>query len=132
MSVTTTSVETVGAVLARANPNDYFDAVRLALGPWIEEDSGVISAASTYKLAYKTNEIEWAQIVASGTAGSLGWYTVGNKDATPAIPSAAGKADGVASLGADGQTITWPNTVTHVLVRYRPATKLLAEKFANT
>lgn len=63
------------------------------------------------------------QLVASGTAGSLGSYILGDVAATPAIPAGgANVTPGVARLSDDGKTITFPNTVTAFTFTYYPRT----------
>lgn len=65
------------------------------------------------------------QLVASGTAGSLGSYILGDVAATPAIPAGgASVTPGVARLSTDGKTITFPNTVTAFTFTYYPRTEL--------
>lgn len=61
------------------------------------------------------------QLVASGTAASLGAYILGDVAATPAIPAGgASVTPGVARLSDDGKTITFPNTVTAFTLSYMP------------
>lgn len=61
------------------------------------------------------------QLTASGTAGSLGAYILGDVAATPAIPAGgANVTPGVARLSDDGKTITFPNTVTAFTLSYMP------------
>jgi len=62
------------------------------------------------------------QLIASGTAGSLGTYVLGPVTATPAIPAGGAQVTtGVARLSDDGKTITFPNTVTAFTLLYYPA-----------
>ncbi len=62
------------------------------------------------------------QLIASGTAASLGTYVLGPVTATPAVPtSGAQLGAGIARLSDDGKTITFPNTVTAFTLLYYPA-----------
>lgn len=66
--------------------------------------------------------VKTLRITASGTAGSVGPYVVGDAGVTPAIPPTAtayaGAAVGLAKLSDDGKTITFPNTVTAFTLEY--------------
>lgn len=62
------------------------------------------------------------RVTASGTAGSLGVYAIGDSGATPAIPAGgAGVTTGVAALGDDQVTLTFPNTITGFVIEYYAA-----------
>ena len=78
--------------------------------------------------------IESLQLVASGTAGSLGSYILGDVSATPAIPAGgANVTPGVARLSDDGKTITFPNTVTAFTFSYFPRSEVaLNSEFATS
>lgn len=121
---TATKLNTVKNVLDNANPNDIHAALQqLQLGTLlsrIEEDSGAITASATYKLTKKAAMVCSARVVTSGTAGSVGSYLVGDSASTPVAPAAANTQPGVARLGTDDQTLTFPNTVTRVVVVYLP------------
>ncbi len=86
----------------------------------IEEDTGTISAIDHIVLNYPASSIESIRVVTSGTAGSVGGYLAGDSGCTPAIPAAAGQAGGLAKVGTDRKTITFPNTVTRVITKYKP------------
>ena len=58
------------------------------------------------------------RVVASGTAGSVGCYIVGDAGATPCVPNAANTQPGVASLSDDGKTLTFPNMITAFTLIY--------------
>jgi hypothetical protein len=61
------------------------------------------------------------RVTASGTAGSLGVYGIGDDGATAIVPpGGAGAAMGIAKLSDDGKTLTFPNTITGFVLIYRP------------
>jgi len=61
------------------------------------------------------------RVTASGTAASVGTYILADSAATPLLPpGGANTAVGIASLSADGKTITFPNTVTAFIISYMP------------
>lgn len=135
MPSTTTKADTLKEVLTKADPNQLPDAFRqIDLGAMLagkEYDSGTITASATVVLPEEAAIVQSARIVTSGTAGSVGTYLVGDSGATPVIPTGgASLAPGIAKIGTDRRTITFPNTVTRVVVRYLPMKTLLANKFA--
>lgn len=86
-----------------------------------EEDSGTITASATYELDYQAAAIQSIRVVTSGTAASVGTYFPGDPTVTPLLPpGGASTAVGIASVGTDRRTITFPNTVTRVIVVYNP------------
>ncbi len=125
---------TLASELNRADPNDLPDMLRkVALGTLLaiqEYDTGTITAAATVAIPGGALLVQSARVVSSGTAASLGNYLASDSGATPATPVSGSDAtpNGVASLAADGSSITFPNTVTRVVIRYikKPATALTA------
>ncbi len=121
---TTTVQETLQTILSKANAQDIADALKqVDLGSMfagLEEDTGTITDIASIVLKKEAAFIESIEVVSSATAGSVGLYHPGRHDATPAVPAAAGKGGGVATVGADRKTITFPNTVTRVITRYKP------------
>jgi len=132
--MTTTFKETLLTALNDANLNKLADVfAKIDLGTILnvtEYDTGTIPASATVALPGGALLVQSARVVTSGTAGSVGPYHVSDAGATPAVqPTAtayAGAAIGLASLSADGTTLTFPNTVTRVVVRYikKPAVAL--------
>jgi hypothetical protein len=137
MASTVTEVQTLKAVLDDANPNKIADALqKVKLGSILDKvDTGdqTITAAASFTLpnSGKALIVESCEVGASGTAASVGFYAVVPTGATEATPAAAGKGGGVATISADGTTITFPNTVTQVRVVYLAApAEDLGEEFA--
>lgn len=136
MPTTTTAVETLKVNLTKAVPDELPDALRqVDLGNLLtvkEYDTGTITASATVALPEEALMVQSARIVTSGTAGSVGSYLVSDSSATLAIPTGgASLAPGVAKIGTDNKTITFPNTVTRAVIRYVPGSKTaLATKFA--
>jgi hypothetical protein len=118
MAGSVTQNQTVGFNLDQGTPARMLTAAaRVHLATMLTPvDTGdvTVSAAAAVVLPNSgaANIVESCEVVASGTAGSLGWYTV--------VPSTAGQGDGIATISADGTTITFPNTVTQYRVRYLP------------
>lgn len=129
-----TQNQTVKFALNSGNPARQSAALqRVQFGTMLEMvDTGdvtvVAAAAVTLPNSGAADRIESVEVVASGTAGSLGYYQA-IPGATPAVPAAAGKGGGIATLSDDGTTITFPNTVTQYRVRYfpRPAVTLTSD-----
>lgn len=128
------TTKTLASELNRADPNDIADMLRkVALGTLldpVEYDSGEISASATVDLPDPgALMVQSARVVTSDTPASVGCYLVADHSATPFLPTAAGERPGVAALSVDGGTLTFPNTVTRVMVRYipKPATALTTE-----
>jgi hypothetical protein len=113
--MTVTNPNTLQKIMDGKSPSDI--GIGLAT---IEEDSGTISAATTYKLNYPATSIDSIRVVTSGTAGAVGVYHASDSGVTPLAPYTAGGGGGVCKVGTDAQTLTFPNTVTRVIVRYRP------------
>lgn len=81
------------------------------------------------------NLVKTLRVTASGTAGSLGTYIIGDAGSTPIVPpGGAGVAVGIATISDDGKTITFPNTVTAFTIEYmpRPAVSLDTAYAAST
>lgn len=126
--MTATKTPTLKDLLNDANDQTLARALRaLGLGDMIdpaEWDSGTISASATVQPPGGCRTIQSIRVVTSGTAASVGTYLGGDSGVTPLLPpGGASTAVGIASVSADGTTITFPNTVTRVIVRY---TKLAA------
>jgi hypothetical protein len=126
MAGSVTQNQTVGFNLDQGTPARMLTAAaRVHLATMLTPvDTGdvTVSAAAAVVLPNSgaANIVESCEVVASGTAGSLGWYTVVPTGAVEAVPSTAGQGDGIATISADGTTITFPNTVTQYRVRYLP------------
>jgi len=124
MSNTKTSSLTIQGALDNAVPTVFEAALNmLDLGTMLtntEYDTGTVSASATVVLPYEAAFVQSARVVTSGTAGSLGSYVVADSAATPVAPPSASTQPGVASIATDRKTITFPNTVTRVVVRYLP------------
>lgn len=123
--------KTLKSELNRADLNSIADMLRkVQLGTMFEIqewDSGTITAAATIDIPGGALLVQSAQVVTSGTAASVGHYLPGNSSSTPLLPpGGADTAVGIASVAADGSTLTFPNTVTRVIVRYikKPAIAL--------
>lgn len=138
---------TIQQALEKANPNDLADALRqLGLGKLFAPIKVVVAAltaaasvditSAAAKAAATITGIDALEdgeflppigsclalrVTASGTAGSLGVYILGDVAATPIVPpGGAGLAVGVARISDDGKTITFPNTVTAFTLIYTP------------
>lgn len=144
---TATAVQTLKIALTKADPNEIADALRkVDLGNMMqvkEWDTGVITATAVVTLPEGALVVQSARVVSSGTAASVGTYMVGDSAVTPLLPpGGASTAVGIASaqgITAPGAaltgtgnitTITFPNTVTRVVVRYLAApTNAITAKF---
>lgn len=120
--MTTTKVHSTQQVLDDGNPTDIASALQnIKFGSMLvplEEDTGTITASATVVLKNRALFIQSTRVVTSGTAGSVGAYQVADSAVTPAVPAAANTNPGVARLGLDGKTLTFPNTVTRVITKY--------------
>lgn len=140
--MTTSVIQTNKAVLSKADPNNIADVFRkMDLGNMMEVkeyDTGVITATAAVTIPGGALAVLSARVVASGTAASLGTYMVGDSAVTPLLPpGGASVAVGIASAqgitapaaGATTSgcitTITFPNTVTRVVIRYLSAPAVL-------
>jgi PPE-repeat protein len=122
---------TLKTELDRADPNNLADMLRkVALGSLLdvaEYDTGTITASADVTLPGGALVVQSARVVTSGTAASVGLYLAGDAGITPLLPPGGASAGvGYAKLSADGKTLTFPNTVTRVIVRYikQPAVAL--------
>jgi len=103
---------------------------KLGLGTMLEVqeyDSGTITATAAVTIPGGAQHVQSARVVTSGTGASVGTYLAGDSTVTPLLPpGGASTAVGIAALAADGSTITFPNTVTRVIIRYvkKPVTAL--------
>lgn len=119
------TTRTLASELERCDPNNLADLLRqvrldLVLDA-VEHDTGTISGSATVTLPDPgALLVQSARVVTSDTAGSVGCYLAADHSATPFLPTAAGERPGVAALSVDGKTLTFPNTVTRVMVRYIP------------
>ncbi len=125
MSSTATVAVTLGATLDAANPVDVADALRkVKLGTLLTPTvytSGTIDAIAAVPLPSAALMVMSARVVTSGTGASVGTYIVADAGVTPLLPpGGAGVAVGIAALAADGTTVTFPNTVTSVVITYLP------------
>lgn len=137
MSVTATAQFTVKDALDQANPNQLPNALNLInLGTLLaseEYDTGTITAAAAIVLPFEAAIVQSARVVTSGTAASVGSYFCADSAVTPLLPpGGASTAVGIAKLGTDRKTITFPNTVTRVIVRYSRISVPLAQQFVPT
>jgi len=146
--MTTSTVQTLKEILTKADPNQLADALRkVDLGNILqakEWDSGTITASAAVLLPEGALSIMSAHVITSGTGASVGHYLPGNSASTPLLPpgganTAVGicSVQGIAAPGAGLTTsgtitgVTFPNTVTRVVIRYVPAPKIaLTAKFA--
>jgi hypothetical protein len=125
------TARSIATELTRCDPNNLADLLRkvdlgalLTLQEW---DSGTITASADVTPPGGCLLVQSVHVVTSGTAASVGHYHPGNSTSTPLLPpGGANTAVGIAKVSADGLTITLPNTVTRVIVRYikKPATAL--------
>lgn len=103
---------------------------KIALGTMldvVEYDTGTITGVAAVPIPGGAQHVQSARVVTSGTAASVGNYLACDSGATPLLPpGGANTAVGIAALAADGTTLTFPNTVTRVVIRYtkKPATAL--------
>lgn len=133
--MTTSVVQTLKAILTKADPNELPDALRkVDLGNLLqvkEYDTGTITATAVVTLPESAIVVSSARVVTSGTAASVGTYMVGDSAVTPLLPpggaSAAvgiASAQGITAPGAAATatgvitTITFPNSVTRAVIRY--------------
>ena len=129
--MTTTAVETLKSALDQANLNKLATALQqVQLGTVmtpVVHDTGTITASATVTLPSAALLVQAARVATSGTATSVGSYLVGDASATPSKPAGgASLGAGVASISANGLTVTFPNTITRVTIQYlpRPTTAL--------
>lgn len=139
--MTTTARKTIQTALDTADPNVVADLLRkMKLGtmltPLVRRFTALTAAAAfdltaidatgeTVGAANPKREpalvVNALQVIASGTAASLGAYIVAATPATPIVPpGGAGLAVGVATISDDGKTVTFPNTVTAFTIAYVP------------
>lgn len=147
MAVTTSTKQTLGVVLNRANPNQIADAlkkVQLArlLDPVKITLTGITAIAavditsflkgvSTLAINSGLAElgtgdalpailaVKTLRVTTSGTANSVGTYAIGDAASTALTPT-AGANVGLALLSDDGKTLTFPTTVTGLVLEYIP------------
>jgi hypothetical protein len=132
--MTTTVVQTLGVILSAAQPGNLADALHkvdlTGVLTATEYDTGTISASATVTLPSPGALIvQSARVATSATGASVGTYVAGDSGSTPVLPTGGASAGlGIASLSADGLTLTFPNTITRAIVRYisKPATALTA------
>jgi hypothetical protein len=130
--MTTTATRTLQDVLNDADLNQLSAALyKVQLGELLEiqeYDTGTITASADVTIPGGALLVQSARVVTSGTAGSVGSYLCSDSGATAYIPTAASQRPGVAVLNAAGTTLTFPNTVTRVVIRYikKPANSISA------
>jgi hypothetical protein len=122
--------------LNRGNPTSLPEALRLCgLGDMFtpqEWDSGTITASATVTPPGGCLAVQSVHVVTSGTGASVGHYIAGNSTTTPLLPpGGANTAVGICAVSVDGTTITLPNTVTRVIVRYVKKPAALLTSFFN-
>jgi hypothetical protein len=86
------------------------------------------AAATVTGITLRTGEnlppiglVKSLQVIASGTAASLGSYIAGTAGSTPLIPPGGAQAAvGIFTLSEDGVTLTFPNTITAFTIEYIP------------
>lgn len=128
--MTTTATRTLQDVLNDADLNQLSAALyKVQLGELLEiqeYDTGTITAAAAVTIPGGALLVQSARVVTSGTAASVGCYLCADSGATAFLPTAASERPGVAVLNAAGTTVTFPNTVTRVVIRYikKPATAI--------
>ncbi len=146
--MTTNVIQSNKVVLSKADPNTINDVFRkMDLGNMMElkeYDTGVITATAAVTIPGGALQVLSARVVSSGTAASVGTYMVGDSAVTPLLPpGGASAAVGIASaqgitapgagLTTSGKitTITFPNTVTRVVIRYLSAPAItMTDEFA--
>jgi hypothetical protein len=131
---TKTSTFTEQNALDNSEPGQAASAMQLLkLGTLLastEYATGTITASATVVLPFEAAVIQSARVLTSGTAASVGTYMCADSAVTPLLPpGGASAAIGIASLSTDRKTITFPNTVTSVIVRYSPISTPLATQF---
>ena len=136
--MTTNVIQSNKVVLSKADPNTINDVFRkMDLGNMMElkeYDTGTITGTAAVTIPGGALQVLSARVVTSGTAASVGTYMVGDSAVTPLLPpGGASAAVGIASaqgitapgagLTTSGKitTITFPNTVTRVVIRYLSA-----------
>lgn len=127
MAVTATKTETLEDVLNSGDIAKMASAVqRMKVGQMLEPvvtDTGTITASATVTLSPPALHVQSARVVTSGTAGSVGSYLVADAGATTSVPpGGANVGAGVATISADGTTLTFPNTITRAVIQYVPRT----------
>ena len=124
MSVTTTAAQTINTVLDQADPDLLSDALRqVKLGTLLTPLKETITNA-TVNAAIVLTKPALAVITCrvsdvSGGAGALGDRVVSDSSGTPSAPHATG-VPAIATLSADGTTITFEGTVKAAVVTYIP------------
>jgi hypothetical protein len=144
MANTKTAARTLQQVLIESNPTEIADALKVlglgntyrrikatiaSLGATATPDitSAAVFAAATIDATSPAGLTALPKILvpislrisASGTAASLGTYIFSDAGGTALIPpGGASAAVGVALLGDDRKTITFPNTVTGFVIEY--------------
>lgn len=120
--MTTTATRTLQDVLNDADLNQLSAALyKVQLGELLEiqeYDTGTITASADVTIPGGALLVQSARVVTSGTAASVGCYLCADSGATAYLPTAASQRPGVAVLNAAGTQVTFPNTVTRVVIRY--------------
>jgi hypothetical protein len=120
--MTTTATRTLQDVLNDADLNQLSAALyKVQLGELLEiqeYDTGTITGTADVTIPGGALLVQSARVVTSGTAASVGCYLCADSGATAYLPTAASQRPGVAVLNAAGTQVTFPNTVTRVVIRY--------------
>ncbi len=120
-----TVTQTLQKELNDANPGTVADCLRqMQLGDMLTPTvytSGTITGIAAVPLPSAALIVMSARVVTSATGASVGTYICADAGVTPLLPpGGASAAVGIAALAADGTTITFPNTVTSVVITYMP------------
>jgi hypothetical protein len=128
--MTTTSTKTIQNALDNAEPGELESALqKIALGSMltpIEETITLVAVATHVDLLTDSSAGKAAQQViycrvtsVVGGTGAAGCRQVFDASATPRAPAGGGQP-GVATISADGNTITFEGTVKAVLIKWLP------------
>ena len=147
MSVTATKKFTLADALNAAEPNEIADALRKTklgrmLAPVKITLTGITAIAALDVTAFKKGDatlainagladladkealppilaVRTCRVTTSGTANSVGTYAIGDAGSTAVSPT-AGANVGLALLSDNGKSITFPTTITGVVLEYIP------------
>jgi hypothetical protein len=125
---------TLADVLSQANPNLIADALKkVNLGSLLQKQVESLSpAAASFRLAKRA--FSGAAITAVVSSGAnAGVYIVGEAIGNANLVDAVlGTSAGIASLGADGKTLTFKSSVAACIVTYMAASEIpLSDIFAD-
>ena len=143
--MTTTKTATLRRVLNDADPTKIADALRLLRFGNRQVNIMVVAASLTAAASFDVTtaaflakctvtgitldtgenlsaimNLHTLRVTASGTAASVGTYIVSDASGTPTLPTGGASAGvGIATISADGKTLTFPNTVTAFTFSYQ-------------